>query len=218
MVTLLKLTENDKRLIIVLLLLVILVFVIAGYIGILVKKIMDKQGKKMDDLIHDVVVAGVITDRKHLIRFGIKKNHRQLFKDAWLPFSIMAFASFIIILYCIIYQNWNPSFLSDYESTGFNTLFFVFDWKNAPRSTFFGKEIISGWPTLLSKPHFSWKAWGAYLFFPGMIGGALWFLICIQAYIARTIRLFKKSKEVFSKSLENYNVNEVSNTPQNPIQ
>ena len=217
MVTLLKLTENDKRLIIVLLLLVILIFVIAGYIGLLVKKVMKKQGDKMDDLIHDVVVAGVIKDEKHLIRFGIKKNHRQLFKSAWIPMCIMAGASLILVLYCIIYNNWKPN-LADYETTGFNTLFFVFDWKNAPRSEFFGKSIVSDWPPLLSKPHWSWKAWGAYLFIPGMIIGGLWFLVCVQAYIARTIRLFKSSKKVFSKSLENYNVNEAQRIPQNPQQ
>ena len=215
LLTMLKLTENDKRLIIVLLLLVILIFIIAGYLGLLIKKIMKKQGEKMDTLIHDVVVTNVVKNEKELIKYGIKKNHQYFFKKAWIPMAIMAFSSLIIILYCIVYNNWRPDF-NDYNETGFNTLFFVFDWKNAPRVNFFGKSIISDWPSLLNKPHWSWKAWGAYLFIPGMITGGVWFLIHVQAYIARTLRLFKKSKEVFSKSLDNFNVNE---TPQvNPNQ
>ena len=71
MVALIKLTENDKRLIIVILLLLILLFVIAGFVGLLVRKIMRNQGKQAEDLIHDVVEAGVITTEGKLLRFGM---------------------------------------------------------------------------------------------------------------------------------------------------
>lgn len=214
MVTLVKLSESDKRLIIVLLLVFILVFVIAGYIGILVSKIMHRQGSKMDDLVHDVVVTGVITEEKKLIKFGIKKNHQYFFKTSWIPVVIMAVSAFILLIYFIIYGF--DVDIKDYHETGFGTILFILDWDNAPRSVFFGKEVISAWPEVISSPHWSWKAWGSYLFIPGMVGGGLWFLVCVQAYIARLYRLIRLSKIVFNKSLENYNPSEGARSPINP--
>lgn len=213
MITLIKLSENDKRLIIVLLLVLILVFVIVGYLSLLVKKIMKLQANKMEDMVHDVVVTGVIIDSKHLLRYGIKKNHRQLFKDAWIPFVIMAVASLALLLYCLINQNWSVD-LFDYKKYGIGTLFYQFDWENAPRANFFGVTLISGWPEVISSPHWSNDAWGSYIFVPGMLVGGIWFIICVQAYIARFYRLIKLSKTVFNKSLANFDPN---STPRGPI-
>ena len=216
MVTLVKLSESDKRLIIVLLLVFILIFVIAGYIGLLVSKIMHRQGRKMDDLVHDVVVTGVITEEKKLVKFGIKKNHQYFFKKSWIPALIMAVSALILLIYFIIYGF--DVDLKDHVEWGFGTLLYIFDWDNAPRSTFFGIQLISDWPDLVEggTPHWSWKAWGSYLFIPGMIVGGLWFLVCVQAYIARLYRLIRLSKIVFNKSLENYNPNEGLRSPINP--
>ena len=60
-----KLTENDKRVILAILLLVILVFVIIGFIGSIIVRVMKYQGKKLDTMCHDAVVAKVIKDEKH---------------------------------------------------------------------------------------------------------------------------------------------------------
>ena len=207
MVTLIKLTENDKRLIIVLLLLVILLFVIAGYIGLLVRKIMKHQAKKADDMLSDVVRAGVIRDEKKLLLFGIRKNWRVLFKEAWIPFLIMLGSALILIIYCASMNNWKVN-VFDYKEEGFFTLFHIFDWEHAPKAKFFGIELICDWPECISTPHFSIKAWGAYLFVPGMLVGGVWFLVCVQAYIARSLRIKKLSKQVFRKSLDNYDPSE----------
>ena len=214
MVTLVKLTESDKRLIVVLLLVFILVFVIAGYIGVAISKVMHHQGKKMDDLVHDVVVTGVITEEKKLVKFGIKKNHQYFLKKAWIPAVIMAVSGLILLIYFIIHGF--DVDIKDYHETGFGTLLWIFDWDNAPRSVFFGKEIISEWPAVISTPHWSWKAWGSYLFIPGIITGGVWFLLCVQAYIARIYRLLRLSKSVFNKSLENFNPDEAPRSPINP--
>ena len=96
--SLITLTENDKRLIILIFLIFILLFVIAGYLGILVKKIMKFQAKKADTLVHDVVKAGVITERKKLFIFGMKKNNTLLVKEAWIPFLIMFVALIVVFV------------------------------------------------------------------------------------------------------------------------
>lgn len=214
MISFIKLTENDKRLIIVLLLLIILLFVIAGYVGLLIKKIMHHQGNKMEDLVHDPVVTGVINEPKKLIRFGIRKNHRQFFKESWKPFFIMLAATIVLLIFLSI-NNFSIN-IFDIERYGIGTLFFRFDWDNAPRSTFFGVTMISDWPKLISSPHFSIDAWGSYIFFLGAIVGGFWFLYNVQAYIARTYRLIMLSKKVFNKSLSNFDPSSIQRTPANP--
>ena len=62
---LVSLSENDKRLIFALLLVFILVFVLIGYIGFLITRVMKWQGKKLDHVVADPVVTRVITDKKH---------------------------------------------------------------------------------------------------------------------------------------------------------
>ena len=61
---LIKLTENDKRIIFVLLAVLILILVLIAYIGYLVTIVMKWQGKKINNYVTDVVVNGVITNEK----------------------------------------------------------------------------------------------------------------------------------------------------------
>lgn len=218
--TLAALTENDKRLIIVLIIGFVLIFVIFGYLGVLIKKIMSFQGKKADDMVHDVVVTGVINKPRKLLLFGLKKNYQLLVKQAWMPFLIMFLAALALLIYCLTTSNWDVN-LIDYQKEGFTTLFFIPDFANCPTTQIFGITVISNWPPLLNSPHFEVEAWGSYVFFAGMLVGGIWFLICTQAYMARTFRLIKLSKTVFNKSLENFNANEMPPSeinPENPEQ
>lgn len=200
MISLIKLTENDKRLIIVLLLVFILIFVIAGYIGLLVRKIMNSQASKADTMLHDVVEAGVITNERKLFLFGIRKNWREFFKRSWIPFLIMLFAVTLLLLYCAFSKNWSYN-IWDYKKQGFNTLFYVHDWSVFFKSSSDGFAIT--WPKLISTPHLSGEAWVSYIFVPSMIVGGTWFAFEVQGYIARTIRLYKLSKQAFRKTMEN---------------
>lgn len=210
MVTLIKLTENDKRLIIVILLLLILLFVIAGFVGLLVRKIMRNQGKQAEDLIHDVVEAGVITTEGKLLRFGIRKNWRVFFRRAWIPFLIMFAAGLLLLLYCAISGNWGYN-IWDYEKTGFNTLFYIHDWSVFFKSTEEGFSIT--WPKLISSPHLSGEAWVSYIFVPAMVVGGAWFLFEVQGYIARAFQLYKLSRTAFRKTMDNV---APSSSPINP--
>ena len=196
-----KLSEDSKRLIIALLFILIVLFVIVGCIGTLIKKVMKRQAHGADDMMYDVVRAGIFNRKKDLIKFGIKKNHLVFFKQAWRPFIVMVAASLIMIIYCIAVGNWKVN-IFDYQTEGFGTLFHVFDWANVPKTKIFGIEVMSDWPPLLSSPHWSWQAWGSYIFVPAMLVGLIWFMICVQAYIARTFRIFGIAKKVFSRSID----------------
>ena len=203
---LLQLTENDKRLIFALLLVVILVIVLIGYLGFLLTRLMKWQGKKMDTLIHDVVVTKVITDKKHLIRYGRVKNYNLFFKQAYIPVIIMTVAAIILIIHNSITRNWlyNPFSTED----GFGTIFWT--WKLSNEYTDgslikFNKLVIDNTPHLVS------EAWAGYIAAPCLLVGGTWYFIVVLSFLSRTIMLYKRSREVFEKSLEGFNqTNQVS--------
>ena len=198
MVSLIKLTENDKRLIIVLLLIVILFFVIVGYFSLLIKKIMDRQGSKADAMLRNVVDAKIFDTEKKLVKFGIKKNVRIFYREARVPFIIIAASCLFLLLYCLFSGNWKPDLFS-YEG-GFASLFYRFEWQSYTK--FFGMTIISDWPTITHYPTLVASAWPSYIFIPACSVGVVWFLICTQAYIARSLRIYKIARGIYRKKLD----------------
>ncbi|MCF0237697.1 MAG: hypothetical protein HUK24_03775 [Sphaerochaetaceae bacterium] len=206
-----KLSEDAKWFIIAIFLIFIVFFAAVGFLGFLVKKLMHWQGGKMESMIADVVNEHIITDTRKLRKFGIKKNIRYLFKEAWIPFSIMALVSIIYVIFCAA-NNFEVRFFGYAPGErGFMSLFFIWDWKNPEirGDVFFLKNIIIAWPPALNTPRWDWNAWGTYLFGFGIVIGGLWFLYCVQAYIARSWRLMKVSKKVFEKKLDNFDPNSV---------
>lgn len=203
MTLLIKLTENDKRLIIALLLILILLFVLIGVIGMLVQRLMRWQGKRMDTLVHDVVITKVIVDKKHLKKYGKKKSWALFFKQSWLPLLLIMLSFLVLLFTCMIRKDFTYD-IFDHNKTGFSTLLFLWDFDNAIYVKVFGVTVLSEWPPLLNSPHFEVEALGSYIFVPLFLVGTIWYLVAVQSYIARRIRLFKLCHSVFEKSLEGY--------------
>ena len=103
---LLSLSENDKRLIFALLLVFILVFVLIGYIGYLITRVMKWQGKRLDTITADPVITRVITDKKHFIRYARKKNWRLFFKQSYISILIMLTGALVLILRNAFTSDW----------------------------------------------------------------------------------------------------------------
>ena len=210
-VLLIKLTENDKRIIIAIFLILILVFVLIGIIGSLIVRTMKWQGKKCDTLVSDVVTNHIVTTPLQLRLYARKKNSRYFIKQAWIPILLIVAGVLTIVIRDAVKQDWsyNPFNIND----GFGTLFFVWDFENAPRTTIFGITLISDWPPFANEPHFEAAAIVSYIAVPLVIIGGIWYLVVAQAYLARTIRAYKLSKTVFEKSLDNFD----QNTPVPPL-
>ena len=208
---LLKLSENDKRIIIAICLVVILLFVLIGVIGSIVVRTMKWQSKKCDTLVSDVVVNHIVTTPHQLRVYARKKNTRYFIKQAWIPILLILAGVVIIIIHNAVVKDWsyNPFNTDD----GFGTLLFVWDFKNPDSYTkVFGITVMASWPPLANEPHFVVEALASYFAVPLVIVGACWYLVVAQAYLARTMRAYKLSKQVFEKSLEGFN----QNTPINP--
>lgn len=199
-----SLSEKDKRVILIFFLLLIVTIAFIAVIGAIITRVMKWQGKRMDDLTHDVVVTNVIDNKKDFLRFARTKNWYLFFKQAWIPLVILLVSSLILIIHNSV-VGWDYDLL-DYEKTGFNTLFFIWDF-NDPEifHTFFGIKMLADWPKIINYPHFSLEAWASYIFFFGMMVGGTWYLIVLQCVIARTIRMYKLSYDIYGKSLEGFN-------------
>lgn len=205
--TLVALSENDKRMIFALLLLILLVLAIVGYLAFLICKLIKHQGKKMDSLIHDVVVTKVIIDKKHLKAYGRKKNWALFFKQAYIPFLIVIFGLLIWIIKCSIINDfsYNPFNTVD----GFGTIFWT--WKFSGEYTDgslikFAKLVVD------NTPHMVAEGWAGYIAAPCFLVGGVWYLIAVTGVIGRTIKLNKRCSTLFEKNLDGFNQNEISNS------
>ena len=192
-----KLSENTKKALIILFLVFIILFVLIGYISLAVQGVMKKQGSKADEMLHNVVKADYFEKEKQLRKFGWKKNVKVFYLQARIPFLILLGCGLAYVLYCLFASKWgyNPFNKTD----GFATLFF--ELGNWPKEKFFGITLISGWPEIITKPHFEAAAIFSYILVPSIFVGGLWFLYCTQAYIARSIRIMKIARSIYRKKL-----------------
>ncbi len=206
MKVLIQLTENDKRIIIALLLAVIIIFVLIGLAGMGIQRLMKWQGKKMDTLVHDAVITRVVADKKHLRRYGRKKNWNLFFKQAWPPLLVLIIAFLFLVIWCSVRKDFNYN-LFDHNKTGFSTILYLWRFGEPQYYTkVFGVTVLAEWPALLNEPHFEVDAIGSYIFVPLFLIGAIWYLVAVLAFISRRIRLYKLCTSIFEKSLEGFNV------------
>ena len=203
--TLIALTDKDKRVILIFFLLLIVLVAFIAVIGAIITRVMRWQGKRMDELTHDVVVTNVIDNKKDFVRYARIKNWYTFFKQAWIPLLILFVASMTLIIHNAATNDWSYN-LVDYNKTGFNTIFFVWDFKDPNiYHSFFGMNLICDWPPIVNTPHFELEAWASYIFFFGMLVGGGWYLVTLQCLIARTIRMWELSYDLYRKSLDGYN-------------
>ena len=201
--TLLSLSDSDKRIIFSLLLIVIILVVLIGLLGYILVRLMKWQGKKIDTLVHDVVMTKVITDKKHFLRYGRYKNWALFFKQAYISISILLVGFIVLMIHNAVTNNWSYNPFSTYD--GFGTLFFT--WKVSGDYT--GGTIIKFAKLVVDNtPHLDAIAWAGYVFGPCVLVGGAWYLVASAALLARTFYLYKRSREIFEKSLDGYRQNE----------
>ena len=203
-VTLISLSDKDKRVILIFFLLLIVLIAFIAVIGAIITRVMKWQGKRMDDLTHDVVVTNVVNNKKDFLRYARIKNYYTFVKQSWKPLAVLFITAMVLIIHNSV-TGWDYDLL-DFEKTGFNTLFFVWDFSDPNIfHSFFGIKLLSDWPPIINYPHFSTEAWASYIFFFGMMIGGCWYLITLQCVIARTIRMYQLYYDLYRKSLDGFN-------------
>ncbi len=213
---LIQLSENDKRIIIALCIAIIFLLALLGFLIQLYRKWLKIQARQIDNMMYDIVRLKVVTDQKQFKKVAYHKSMNYFFKKSWIPVLLMSIAVLITIIFCMAVDSFDLSFLFS-KDEGFPTLLFIFDWKNAPRTNFFGINIISNWaPIMITEngrrcvPHFYYNniySWISYIVVPLFFIGFGWFLICSQGMLARSYRIHKTSIDTFQKNLDNLNPN-----------
>lgn len=208
---LIQFSESDKRFFLFMLVSLLLIFVIVGYLGLLVERIVKYQSKRAGVMLHDVVETGVIDNPKAFLKFGFKKNNYLFYKQAIPPFIILLISFLILLIYFMVKGDWSIN-LFDYSvgGEGFATILFIWDFNAAPKDIFFGVEVVSDWAPLINTPHFEVNALASYFFVPIFLVGAIWFLIITQAYIARLVKIVMLSKTVFARTLDDKKAEELN--------
>lgn len=199
-------SENDKRLILVILIAFVVILLIIGAIGYVIQKAIESQGKRLDQDVYDAVVYGVIEEEKHFKSYARRKNLQIFLKQAWIPLIIILVGFIVLVVKAIIDGgfSYNPFNMND----GFSTLLWVWDFENPIYyNTFFGLKLLSQWPAALNNPHFNPDAWAGYTSVPCFIIGGLWYIIVVQAFFARWIRIKTLVRKTFEKDLSKFNVN-----------
>ncbi len=214
---LLKLTENDKRIIFILLAVVILLLVLIAYIGYLVTIVMKWQGKKINNHVTDVVVTGVIKNEDEFKRYAKKKNLWLFYHQARLPAVLLALSIIFYIVMSSIFGYRNPF---DIE-TGFGTLLFVWDFSTIITVPEGGVGLLLKWPELINTPHFTADAWISYVFIPAVTISGIWYLVTVQAFIARYLQIKRLGQKIFNEQIEHFVAGQGYVPPQqaaNPLQ
>lgn len=204
---LIKFTEGDKRLILAVVLVLLSILAIFILLAIIIAKIGRRQGKKVDELMHDVVFTQVAKDKKEFKKIARKKSNIYFYKHTRPAMLLIA----LHFIGCLIFLNYYPGatyrgIFTNYNTYGFSTLFTIYDLSNPTYTSFFGWFNIITNLEVKSTPHFTKDAIFAYIAVPTLFIGILLYLYQVQGLIARTLRINKLAKKIYSKDLEKVRV------------
>jgi hypothetical protein len=206
-----SMSENDKKLLIVLLVIAILLFILLGLIGMLIRYVMKLQGEKIDNYVAEPVRYRVLGDATHFTAFAKAVNRRLLFKQALVPWMIALLSLVVYIIYAAASDQWGRNYWGE-----FGTLFYQWDWANKNNYvTFWGMTLLAKWPDVLASPSWHNEYWISYILVPMWLTSIVYYLVVSQAFIARLITLNRRAHSIYSQSLENFNY--YDSMPQNNL-
>lgn len=192
------------KILLVLLAFLIFLFLLFGLIYLCVKKTMEAQGKKIDNLMAATICSGVINDKKTFKKVAKYKSRVYFMKKSW--------PAVLILLICgIVYVSWAASTNDWLFLTSYTEEFFPKLVPNPNDEGFFGiKWILTQWPTWDTSKvvwtNFSSALLGArhyitfFLWILFVVGFCYYFIVC-QAFVSRYIRIRKICKQGFTKDL-----------------
>jgi len=199
--TLLNVTmsENDTRMLVILLIVLLFVFLVMGLLGMAIRKVCQLQAGVIDQQMGEPVRYKVVSDPVHFKKLANKKNNRILVKEAVAPLLIGFVALMFYLIYAGLTDEWGRNYFGE-----FGTLLFTFDFKNATYSDFWGfKNVLVDWPPVIA-PSPKAEFWPSYVLCPLVIVSVTYYLIVIQGFLSRLLYLHRICRDVFDVSLKNY--------------
>ncbi len=193
--------ENDRRILIAAFIIVIILFILIGLIGMLIRKIMQKQAKRLDDLVADAVRFRIVADEKHFRRYAKIRSKRLFYKQAFPPMMILFSSLVIYLIYAGVTDNWSRNYFGE-----FGDLFFLWDFGDEGSYVdFWGMHLLAKWPPLTNEPHFEVSHIISYILCLMWLIGIVYFFVVSQAYLSRAFMISHRASTVYNKSLDGFN-------------
>jgi hypothetical protein len=203
---LVQLTEKDKRLLIALFILFIVIFVLIAYIVNGIKALMRRYAKGIDGYMHDLCKAGLIKNPKEFVVQVYKKETKVLYAKTRWAFRIAILITALLLVYGFVAKPSGEEHVFAFFAEAMNNLKLGLTW---PRGEFFGiKNFPVDWPIVSKKPTpvFNLASIVTYVCVIGYIYVGFIIVTSTMKFIARLNRARVKSVDVFSKSLDNFEV------------
>lgn len=192
------LSENDKRILVIIFLVFLLLVLLIGILTKVIKKEEKKEGLKLDKYVNGYIKYGFIKTEKEFKKLCKKKNDLLLLKQLSLPLIIFIIAFATLGIFCsvtkqdmsYIWPIYNDMLIKIEveETTAFG---FLKVWASMPH--FADNSFIF---------HSSTEAIISYIFLFLFIIGVILYIIAIFKYIAREKRILQKAKSIFDIKLE----------------
>ena len=203
---LVKLEEKDKRLLIALFIIFIVLFVLIAYIANGIKALMRRYSKGIDGYMHDLCTHGVVKNPKEFRAQVFKRETKTLYIATRWAFRIGLGVSALLLAYGLVFKPSADGSAFGFYGEALSNLKINLEW---PKGEFFGIKnfpidwpVVAKWPT----PEFNLSSIITYLTFIGYIYVGFVLITNTMKFIARLNRARVKSVEVFSKSLDNLQV------------
>lgn len=187
------------KVILVIFLVFVLAFALLGLLGVLIEKVMIRQGMKIDSLMSNLVFSKVCDNPKKFKKLANEKNRRYFFKTSFIPLLLMGLG---VALYFIYHAAFH---IEGYQSifnteTGVASLLYLFKFEALQSGEGFlslGFKIVT-----TNYPHFvEFPATFNYFIFLFFFSGFIWYLVNIQAYVSRKYRIHYLANKMFTKDL-----------------
>ena len=193
---LVKLSESEKKALIIVAVIFAFIFVVIGLIIKLIKDWYTRKGEDIDNYMYDLIKYGVIKTPNQFRNYVNKRERRDLYLKIRIPMRILIIVGLIYVICNLTFTNFNESWciLKD--------LAYKFDW---PTTKVFGMSIICDWPKIIKYPEVSLTIEGYITYISSVV-----FIICsiflirsTLIYNARIARSTFVSTKAFKKNLEN---------------
>lgn len=215
-----QLDERTKKILLVLCALFIIVLLIFGTIYVMISKYMQKESKKMDNYMYDLLKLRIVKTPFQFKKAVFYHEERSLFNNAkwaWRVMLILTGFGFLLTYIC---------FKGDYLRffTAVFDLFPIIKWQtvgetNEALANIPGATLLSGpswmpasvFPTFISKnPNFAEPVlYGSTIYYTCMLACLLALIRAILGCIARVHRGMKMSVKVFTKDLDKFDIGTV---------
>ena len=185
------------KVILVIFLIVIAFFIIFGLIGRLVEIIMQKQSKAVDHDMANLVISKVTDNPDEFKKIAAFKSRQRFLKASIAPICILTLCLITWIIYGSIIGNFTQNIFN--RETGVASLFYELDWTTFKYYPPFGVD----WNSLVwikPEPFTDIRIFN-YVIFSLLLIGTIYYLVDVQAYIARQHRIKILAKSIYTVDL-----------------